>query len=839
MARGKVTFHYTQPLSYEKPHVDANGDALTLSPAHQQRRDTHALSRCTQDSSLVSRLSLAPHLAVNLFASDKRAIVTSGTRKTVFTGRIFLDLLPLLAKGEHIGEQLVQTLTSKHTDMQVRTALYHLIAKNILVSSEHSLTATQALFWANAGLSPCMAQKRLASLPLHVASLTDEPFPAQLLAKLQEFGWQHVAHAEDAELLLYRVNSYLQVDIAAINARHLADGKRWLLLQLGEESARCGPLFCSAAHPVISNRPCWECLRVRMAEGDGNVEEFLRKHKHQHLPRPPTHMSSHLSEALSACLLAEMGALLQDDEVVAPLRSHMLSLALPQMTCEYHWVAQRPQCRVCCEDETQWNAERAPQALQLKAQPALSSVSGGTRVYTPQAVFEHYRKHVSPLTGAVDKIEHCVGTYHDEGGNKWDWLHNSVSGKNRSLQMESFDNLRKSFRANTCGKGISAIQSYVGAVCEAFERSAFLFSQRGEIYRQARCGDFKDGEAIAPNDIALFSETQYRHREAINAQRHNFYFVPQPFDLEQETLWTPVWSLSAARHKYLATCSLYFGIRGFEGISKYRYACSNGIAGGATLEEAILQGFYELLERDACAIWWYNRLRLPPVDLEKFDLPWLQRAKTFYAAMQRELWVLDMTSDLGVPCCVALSRHTQPDRPEAVLLGFGAHVNQTIAVVRAISEMNQLLIAYEVSCPQEQDFATWVRKNHPTADADWLLKVRTADPSASWLLPDTGERESGKECGEQAQDYPCPQFSDLLEEINYLRAIVENKGMEVLVYDMTRADVDYHVAKVIVPGLRHFWCRLAPGRLYDVPVARGQLARPHREEEMNPIAMFV
>jgi ribosomal protein S12 methylthiotransferase accessory factor len=47
------------------------------------------------------------------------------------------------------------------------------------------------------------------------------------------------------------------------------------------------------------------------------------------------------------------------------------------------------------------------------------------------------------------------------------------------------------------------------------------------------------------------------------------------------------------------------------------------------------------------------------------------------------------------------------------------------------------------------------------------------------------------------------------------------------------------VAKVIVPGMRHFWSRLAPGRLYDVPVALGRLSSPTPYEELNPIPMFL
>jgi len=42
-------------------------------------------------------------------------------------------------------------------------------------------------------------------------------------------------------------------------------------------------------------------------------------------------------------------------------------------------------------------------------------------------------------------------------------------------------------------------------------------------------------------------------------------------------------------------------------------------------------------------------------------------------------------------------------------------------------------------------------------------------------------------------------------------------------------------AVVIVPGLRHFYRRFAPGRLYDVPVKLGLRDRPLKENELNPV----
>jgi len=42
----------------------------------------------------------------------------------------------------------------------------------------------------------------------------------------------------------------------------------------------------------------------------------------------------------------------------------------------------------------------------------------------------------------------------------------------------------------------------------------------------------------------------------------------------------------------------------------------------------------------------------------------------------------------------------------------------------------------------------------------------------------------------------------------------------------------------MVPGMRHFWPRYAPGRLYDVPVTMGWLPAPLTETELNPTPIF-
>jgi ribosomal protein S12 methylthiotransferase accessory factor len=62
--------------------------------------------------------------------------------------------------------------------------------------------------------------------------------------------------------------------------------------------------------------------------------------------------------------------------------------------------------------------------------------------------------------------------------------------------------------------------------------------------------------------------------------------------------------------------------------------------------------------------------------------------------------------------------------------------------------------------------------------------------------------------------------------------------MDMLVLEQTRPDVGLAVVRVVVPGLRHFWQRFAPGRLYDVPVELGWCDQPAREQDLNPCPMF-
>lgn len=133
--------------------------------------------------------------------------------------------------------------------------------------------------------------------------------------------------------------------------------------------------------------------------------------------------------------------------------------------------------------------------------------------------------------------------------------------------------------------------------------------------------------------------------------------------------------------------------------NRFCFADSNGNAAGGTLEDAILQGFLELVERDSVAIWWYNRLQRPSVDLASFNEPYLLDLQAWYATQQRELWVLDLTTDLNIPAFAAVSRYIGGEQ-EYIIAGYGAHFDAKIAILRAVTEVNQMGVTYQRSIPQ-------------------------------------------------------------------------------------------------------------------------------------------
>jgi ribosomal protein S12 methylthiotransferase accessory factor len=446
--------------------------------------------------------------------------------------------------------------------------------------------------------------------------------------------------------------------------------------------------------------------------------------------------------------------------------------------------------------------------VKLVSRPKHFTHDGGHRAFTPEQTVQKYQHLVSPITGVVTELVRITDPANP--------LVHTYKAGHAFGSATSLRGLRNTLKHKSSGKGKTDSQSKASGLCEAVERYSGIF-QGDEPRKRATLEELGD-LAIHPEQCLCFSDAQYANRDTLNEQATVAHdWIPQRFDASQAIEWTPVWSLTEQTHKYLPTALCYYH---YPLPPEHRFARgdSNGNAAGNTLEEAILQGFMELVERDGVALWWYNRLRRPAVDLGSFNEPYFVQLQQFYRENDRDLWVLDLTADLGIPAFAGVSNR-KTGSSERLILGFGAHLDPTIAILRAVTEVNQIGLELD-KVPDE---------NLKSDATDWLITAKLADHP--YLLPDTTQPLK------TAQDYPKRWSDDIYTDVMTCVNIAQQAGLETLVIDQTRPDIGLNVVKVTVPGMRHFWSRFGVGRLYDVPVKLGWRDEPLTEAQMNPTPM--
>ena len=709
----------------------------------------------------------------------------SEDRKFFLHGELYCTLASAIAKGMTKGGKsaadLVRELQSQFPADKIEEALKRLIERRYVTKAAYGSDGTVAGYWASLGLPPDVAEKNLSDCKVRVESI-DVAGARELTTALGELGVHIVQRSADLTITL--VNDYLERQLAELNHQRVSNKTRWLLVQPSGVFPLVGPVF------MPGETACWTCLFDRMIR-NREVKGFLDRGPAQPIAISPL-VRNTLGQGGIQFAAVEIAKAIASG-FRTDLRNHIASFDMLGATIAKHYVAQRPQCPTCGSKKLS-NPRRAPQPVELAEGTKLVMTSGGYRTVSSRTTVARFRKHVSPLSGVVSRLERIEA--------ELPMNTNFFAQHNFSAPAHSLDQLRSGLSGGSFGKGSTAEQAEASALMEAIERYSGIF-QGDEIRMTRRFTDFAPGEAMLPNDVQLFSQAQFDRR--FEAEPDGSQPTPEPVDPSDKIEWSPAWSLRDQRFKYFPTGLLYFFYRHF-------HTDSNGCAAGNTREEAIVQGFLELVERDAYAIWWYNRLRRAELDLGHFEDSYVRDMKAQFADAGRKIWVLDITSDLGIPTYVAIM-HWMQEGHENIEFGSGAHFDRRIALLRSLTELSQFLsIGMMGGASGEKpslDGITPLRlENYP-----FLL------PSANPILPPA----AGLTLHDNTRD-----------QVNACVEIASRAGMDFLVLDQTRPDVEVPVVRVLVPGMRHFYKRFGAGRLYDVPVKLGLLERPLPEEEMTP-----
>ena len=681
-------------------------------------------------------------------------------------GLVYEQIAPLL-DGVRTADDIAEALSATTTAADVYYAIDQLAARGYVCDGDAARPPETAGFWSSTGLDPATAIARLQTATVAVKSVGAVD-STRLVAAL---GGAGLTVAPDATLTVVATDDYLQPDLAVFNAQALASGRPWLLCKPTGSILWVGPLF----RPGRS--ACWECLAQRLRGHRGlEMDAQARAGTPDPLVLPPSSVSGSEDIALNlaALWLAREFASSAPSAVggapAVPDEAAVITLDLQTLATDRHVVVRLPRCVRCGQP---LDPDRVLEPLRL---------GGENGPVAPETTFARYRHHISPITGMVSDLRAMTASdrpsplhvWRADGGTAW-------------------------------GKGTTSAQARTAALCEALEMASGRF--RGDEPRERASFRALGGRAIHPNTYLLFSDRQYARRKEWNAAAGWFRYIPEPFDEEAEIDWVHAWSMTRETFRLLPAACCYYG---HPDVSAF--ADPNGQGAGNTLDEAVLHAMLELVERDAVAIWWFNRVQRPAVDIDAVDDPVVQAVRADAAQAGRELWVLDLTADLGIPVFAAISRACQG--PERIGFGFGAALDPRTALVSALGEVHQ--IAMTMAEAQDRWLREWWR-------AATIAEHAYLAPDAAAAVRHIGNHHRSSERDTAASIAEC-------------RGRLEQQGLEVLVIDQTRPDIGLPTVRVIVPGLRHWRPpRYAAGRLYDVPVRLGWLAAPLREDQLNPL----
>jgi ribosomal protein S12 methylthiotransferase accessory factor len=731
-----------------------------------------------------------------ILASEKDNSILSGERYVQVLSEIHQRSVPL--------EELPNKLGNSLSPIEVFLALQVLEDKGYIAEAAPQLPNEVCAYWNTQGMD------------IHVLCkvLQEKTVFLETLGSIQNDTFKHafetmgIRISDKGQLRVVVTDDYEHEALRRINEQAIATNQPWMLVKPAGVELWIGPIF------LPGETGCWECLKQRL-EINFPINTFYQAQRNtrENLPKQFSILPHSLQTAANQTAIEIVKWLYYEKN--EQLEGRLVSFNSQALKSESHVLVKRPQCPVCGD-----SSKQHPSPIILRQSTFLSSVRlGGYREKALEDTIAEYRHHVSPITGVVQELK----PYHSIKGAP---IYSYSSGHNVAFRSKTLFWMNQHIRSASGGKGKIWSQAKTGALCEAIERYSLTY--QGDEYYITGSFNGLGSRAIHPNTCMNYSEKQLDNRFELNQDCTKFYsLVPERFDESLEMHWTAVYSLTEEEFKYLPSSFCWAQYPADDERCLFAYPDSNGCAAGNSIEEAILQGFLELVERDSVAQWWYNMLRKPGVDISSFDEPYFEQLLDYYQSLNRSIYVLDLTTDLGIPTFGALS-HRIDEEKENVIFGFGAHLDAQIALERALVELNQILpIANVPESQREQGKYLTTDKNF----INWLNDA-TLD-SKPYLKP---LEDDLQKTAADFQDLCKPTIYD---SVKFCIEKAGEQGLETLVLDMTRKDIGLPVVKVIVPGMRHFWPRLGPGRLYDVPLKMGFVDKKLTEDELNPIGLFI
>lgn len=313
------------------------------------------------------------------------------------------------------------------------------------------------------------------------------------------------------------------------------------------------------------------------------------------------------------------------------------------------------------------------------------------------------------------------------------------------------------------GKGASIEQAKVSAIMEALER--YSGEIRGDqIVRKGVEDMLSSNNCIDPRDLILPPRTQ-------------------PHLMYQNVAWVKGYDLQEEEDIYVPASAVFHPYNSRLDLPLFR-TNTNGLASGNALEEAILHGICEVVERDAWSICESRRrLRadIVPPKGDKLISGMMQR----FTSQGIEVHLKDLTSDIGFPTFAAAADDVRLQDAALLCLGMGTHLNPRITLIRALTEVAQSRLTQIHGAREDTTRGAGTRglgyERMKRLNAMWF----TVGPKSSFL-----------------DAYQGVDTPDVYEDLKIVLDRLSSKGFRrAVVVDLTRKELGVPVVRVIVPGM--------------------------------------
>ena len=291
-----------------------------------------------------------------------------------------------------------------------------------------------------------------------------------------------------------------------------------------------------------------------------------------------------------------------------------------------------------------------------------------------------------------------------------------------------------------------------------------------------------------PNVESVVAPYATLAREGLTMAEHHLPLMQNPlFDAHRPERWAWGWDLIAQRRVAVPYASVSMGDTNHAQTQRWTpfTAGSNGLAGGNHLLEATAAALFELVERDAVSCSKIADGGLSGrVDLDSVVDPLVRSLLDQFDAADITTYLFDCTVDTDIPTYMAIVAD-RIDMSMGLYQGYGAHLDPSIAMIRALTEAAQsrlLLIAGS----RDDYFGRDQRMN------------RSNGANRHRLIDDLPVQTDAHRHANAASD----SFGqDIHTIVSRLLAV----GLEsVVVVNLTHPEVGIPVARAVVPGLEGY-----------------------------------